>query len=224
MTKSSADTANGTWQPPGSAKVMIGALVLALVGSLVLGGLTSFAQTVLPDALRPFANSASGWTMLAFLLVWAGRAGLLLGTVLGAGAFVGLVEGYAIVSNLRGFYYAYIGPFALIGLAAGPVLGFSAALSRHGVGRAGRRLWRVLGVTPLSAVLVGEGVFGLCYLRVTTGTVYWILTIVLGVLFLVIANLRRRTGLVGTLVSVAVTALGAALFFVAYAVFGAGGR
>ena len=193
------------------------AVAVALGGSVVLGGLTSFAQTVLPDAFRPFANSASGWTLLAFLLVYAGRTRLLLGTILGVVAFVGLVEGYAIVSNLRGFYYSYTGIFTLIGLAAGPVLGFSAALTRPGTRRTSRRLWRLLGFSPLCAVLIGDGVFGLRYVSETTGTFYWILTIVLGVFVLLLANLRIRPGLLGTVVSVVVTALGAATFVAPYA-------
>jgi hypothetical protein len=184
---------------------------------VVLGGLTSFAQTILPDAFRPFANSASGWTLLAFLLVYAGRARLLLGTILGVVAFVGLVEGYAIVSNLRGFYYSYTGVFTLIGLAAGPVLGLSAALTRHGTGRSSRRLWQVLGFSPLCAVLIGDGVFGLRYVSETTGTFYWILTIILGIFVLLLANLKLRPGLLGTVVSVVVTALGAATFVAPYA-------
>jgi hypothetical protein len=200
----------------GSVTQGLGATALALGGSLVLGGLTSFAQTVLPDALRPFANSASGWTMLAFPLVFLTRARLVLGTVLGVVALVGLVEGYAIVSNLRGFYYSYTGIFAVIGLVAGPVLGFAAALTRHSLGSTHRRLWRILGVTPLSAVLIGDGVFGLRYVSETTGTIYWIAAMILGVGFLVLANLRQRPGPVNTAVSVVVTALGALAFLAAY--------
>jgi hypothetical protein len=192
-------------------------IAVALGGSVALGGLTSFAQTILPAEFRSFANSASGWTLLAFLLVFAGRARLLLGTILGVVAFVGLVEGYAIVSNLRGFYYSYTGVFALIGLAAGPVLGFSAALARYGIGRSSRRRWRILGFSPLCAVLIGDGVFGLRYVSGTTGTFYWILTIVLGIFALLLANLNLRPGPLGTVVSVVVTALGAATFVPLYA-------
>jgi hypothetical protein len=188
----------------------------ALAASLVLGGLTSFAQTFLPDALRPFANSASGWTMLAFPVVWATRARLPLGTVLGVVALVGLVEGYAVVSNLRGYYYSYTGLFTVIGLVAGPVVGFAASLTRHGLGSAHHRLWRTLGITPLSAVLVGDGLFGLLHVRETTGTSYWVVALVLGVGFLVLANLRRRPGPVGTVVSVLVTGLGALAFLTVY--------
>ena len=193
------------------------AVAVAVGGSVILGGLTSFAQTVLPDAFRPFANSASGWTLLAFLLVYVGRARLLLGTILGVVAFVGLVEGYAIVSNLRGFYYSYTGIFTLVGVVAGPVLGFSAALARHGIGRSSRPLWRVLGFSPLCAVLIGDGVFGLGYVSDTTGAFYWILTIVVGIVVLGLVNLRLRPGLFGAVVSVVATAVGAAGFVTPYA-------
>lgn len=107
--------------------------------------------------------------------------------------------------------------FTIIGLVAGPVLGLSAALARHGTGGSSRRLWRVLGFSPLCAVLIGEGVFGLSYVRETTGTFYWVLTIVLGIFVLILVNLRLRLGLLGTVVSVVVTALGAATFVAPYA-------
>jgi len=42
---------------------------VVLVASFLLGGLTSYAQGFLPDAAAPFANSASGWTLLTALLV-----------------------------------------------------------------------------------------------------------------------------------------------------------
>lgn len=51
--------------------------VLAVVGgSLLLGGMTSWAQSVLPDALASFANSPSGWAALTVLLVAAVRPSL----------------------------------------------------------------------------------------------------------------------------------------------------
>lgn len=50
---------------------------LAVVGaSLLLGGLTSWAQGALPDALASFANSPSGWTVPMALLVAAARPSL----------------------------------------------------------------------------------------------------------------------------------------------------
>jgi len=189
------------------------ATVVAAVGSLLLGGLTSFGQAYLPAPLRSFANSSGGWTMLAFLLVWAGRARPLLGAALGVVAFEGLVEGYGVVSSWRGFFYAdpFSGIFSLIGFAAGPVLGVAASLTRWG-----RPRWQVLGVTPLVAVLVGEGVWGLRYVAETTGPVYWILQLVLGPVFLVVAIRRFRPHRAEAVLAVATAAVGAAAFLGLY--------
>ena len=40
------------------------AVAVALVGALVLGGATSYLQSVLPFAVVSFASSAGGWTMV----------------------------------------------------------------------------------------------------------------------------------------------------------------
>jgi len=191
----------------------LGATVIAVVGSLVLGGLTSFGQQYLPAPLRSFANSSGGWTMLAFLLVRAGRARPLLAAVLGVVAFEGLVEGYAVVSSWRGFFYAepFSSVFSLIGFAAGPVLGVAASLTRWA-----RPRWRVLGVTPLAAVLVGEGAWGLRHVADTTGSTYWILQLVLGPVFLAVAIRRFRPRRADAVLAVAMAAVGAVAFFGLY--------
>ncbi len=51
---------------------------IVAAASLLLGAATFFAQGSLPDALRSFANSASGWTLVTVLLLnWIRvRAGL----------------------------------------------------------------------------------------------------------------------------------------------------
>ncbi|TFB86208.1 hypothetical protein E3O44_12160 [Cryobacterium algoricola] len=163
--------------------------VIVLLGALLIGGLTSVAQQYLPDWIRSLSNSAGGWTMFSFLLVWSSRARPLLGGFLGIVAFQALNEGYGLVSLWRGYFYS--DPFAsnwtIIGLAAGPVLGVAAALTRHG-----NPLWRALGVTPLAAVLLGEGVYGLQFIANTTSPIYWTLEIVLATLFMGIAIGRTR--------------------------------
>ena len=163
---------------------------VAIVGAILIGGLTSVGQQYLPAWLNSLANSVGGWTMLSFLLVWLGRARPLLAAVLGVVVFQLLTESYSVVSEWRGFDDG--DPFAsiwtVVGLIAGPVLGVSAGLARHG-----RPVWRALGVTPLSAVLLGEGIWALNTIADTTSPVYWSLEIVLSVAFLVAAVLR--TGL-----------------------------
>ncbi|PPF54119.1 hypothetical protein C5B94_08740 [Clavibacter michiganensis] len=165
------------------------AAAIVLVASLVVGGLTSPAQGFLPDPVRPFANSAGGWSMLAFLTVWASGARPPLGALLGAVSFVAMVEAYGVVSLWRGYFLAdpLSSMWIPVGLVAGPVIGLAAALVRH----AGRG-WVVVGVAVLSLVLAAEGTYGLLLLQGTTGAAYWILEIVLAAAFLGAAVLRGR--------------------------------
>lgn len=165
------------------------ATIVVLVFSLVVGGLTSPAQGFLPEWMSSLANSAGGWSMLAFVAVWLSRARPLLGAVLGAVSFVAMVEAYGIVSLWRGFFLAdpLSSMWIPVGLVAGPIIGLAAALVRH----ASRR-WGIAGVAVLSAVLVAEGVHGLTVVAETTSPVYWTLEIVLAVGFLAAAALRGR--------------------------------
>jgi hypothetical protein len=185
------------------------AVAIALAGALVLGGLTSLGQQYLPSWLNSLSNSAGGWTMLSFLLVWLGRARPVLAAVLGVVAFVALTEGYGIVSNWRGYFYSepFAGRWTIVGLLAGPVLGVAASLTRHG-----SPLWRLLGVTPLSAVLLGEGVWALRTVADTTSPVYWWLEIVLSVVFLAVAFVRVRAAWWQGVIAVGVWAAGSVAF------------
>lgn len=163
--------------------------LLVAAASLVLGGLTSFGQTVLPAALSSFANSAGGWTILAFGLVWLAHVRLPVAAVLGAVSFVLLVEGYRIVSGWRGYYYAepFQDTFTVIGLLAGPLVGLSAAVVRSGPDR-----WKPLAASPVAAVLLGEGVYGLTVVAASTSPVYWIVQIVLGAALLIAVVVAAR--------------------------------
>ncbi|WP_052226471.1 DUF6518 family protein [Microbacterium mangrovi] len=194
-------------------------IVVVLAGSLLLGGLTSFGQTYLPAWASSFSNSAGGWTLLAFLLVWASRVHPLLGAVLGAVAFVGLNEGYGVVSAWRGHFYAE--PFASvwtrIGLVVGPLVGASASVARYGT-----PLWRALAVTPLCAVLLGEGVWALNAIADTTSPVYWIIEIVLSVLFMALVLWRRRLRMPQIVLVLAVWLVGTLVYAVGWSVFAAG--
>ena len=139
-------------------------------GSLLLGGLTSFGQTYLPDWLRSLSNSMGGWTVLAFLLVWLSGARPRVSAVLGAVSFVTLNAAYGLVSSWRGFYYAdpLHSIWTFVGLVAGPVLGLAASHARDGLG-----LWRLLGIAVPAAVLLGEGSWALLNVADTTSPVYW---------------------------------------------------
>jgi hypothetical protein len=190
------------------------AVGIALVGGVFAGGLTSYAQTFLPEQVNSFANSSGGWSMIAFLLVWIGRARPALAALVGVVAFEALVEGYSLLSQSRGYFYddPFSNIFTLIGLVCGPVLGIAASLTRHGLPS-----WAVLGVTPLVAVLWGEGLFGLTWVADTTSPVYWILELVLGTLFLGLAIIRRHPPRRVAVLAAVLCSGGAGVFLVAYA-------
>lgn len=168
------------------------ATAVALIGGLLVGGLTSPGQTYLPSWINPLANSIGGWSMFTFLLVWLSRARPVPGAVLGVVAFQAMLEGYGIVSLWRGYFYAepFSTEWVIPGVAAGLVLGAGAAGVRH----ARRSLWRVLVVAPLTMVLIADGIHSLVTVRDTTGSVYWILEVIAGIGFLVLAIRGRRRG------------------------------
>lgn len=191
------------------------ALLVVLPGALLVGGLTSVGQQYLPDWVKSLSNSAGGWTMFSFLLVWLSRARPLLGAFLGVVAFEALNEGYGVVSLWRGFFYSepFSSNWTLVGLVAGPVLGVAAGLTR-----CGSPIWRVLGVTPLSAVLLGEGVYALQNIANTTSPVYWALEIILSAVFMVTAALCSRPRWPAVVLAVGVWLAGAGVYWTLFSV------
>lgn len=195
---------------------LLPAVALAIGGGLLLGALTSLLQTVLPPSVNSFANSSGGWSMLVFALVRGGRARPVAGAVLGLLSFFAMLEGYDIVTGVRGFGWSppFSDPFWLLALPAGPILGLAASLTLHGT-----RGWRVLAVAPLSGVLLGEGIWALGAVADTTSPVYWWLEILLGVGFLVLAVVRRRPRPIVVLAAAATSAAAAWCFVVVYSLF-----
>jgi hypothetical protein len=191
------------------------AVVAALVGGLLLGGLTSFLQGALPPSIASFANSSGGWSMLVFALVRIGGARPLPAALLGLLTFWALLEGYDIVTGLRGFGYSppFTDPFWLLAVPAGPILGAAAALTLYGT-----TPWRVLAVAPLAGVLIGEGVWALGNIADTTSPVYWWLQIILGIVFLAVAVIRRRPRPLIAVTALAITSTAALAFHVVYSV------
>lgn len=189
-----------SWWYRESVTSSLRAVVIAVIGAALIGGLTSVGQLYLPAWINSLANSVGGWTMLSFLLVWLGRARPLLAAFLGVVVFILLTEAYSVVTEWRGFDDGdpFTSIWTVAALVAGPVLGVSAALVRHAP-----PLWRALGVTPLSAVLLAEGIWALNTIVDTTSPIYWTLEVVLAVVFIVAALLR--TGLTGRGISLVVS-------------------
>ncbi|MFF2268900.1 DUF6518 family protein [Cellulosimicrobium cellulans] len=190
---------------------------VVLVASFVLGGLTSYAQGFLPDAAAPFANSASGWTLLTALLVaWyasAPHARTWHAAVLGAASFVLLTLGYTVAADVRGFFYDPT-TFGVVGLVVGPFVGIAAAwLWRTGVRAA-------LGTAVLAGIGVGESVYGLTTVVETTGATYWAVIGVVALVLLAAMLARRVRGTVPVTVAVVGTAAVAGAFVLAYRALG----
>ena len=157
-----------------------------VVGSLVLGGLTSAAQGFLPDTLRSFANSPSGWTLLTIVMISVTRLDLLPAACLGAVSFVCLVLGYTFASELRGLGYSPLF-WGTVGLVAGPAVGWStsAAFDR-------RPLLSAVGSSLIAGVAITDAVYGLTVVADTTSPVYWSVAGIAGAMFLVLVALYRR--------------------------------
>ncbi|MDZ5663608.1 DUF6518 family protein [Nocardioides sp. S-58] len=163
-------------------------ITAAVVGtSLLLGGLTSWAQGVLPDALAPFANSPSGWTLLTVLVVATARPSLGAGAALGVASFVSLVLGYTAASELRGLSYDPV-LWGVVGVVAGPVVGAAAAAV---VDR--RPVVAAVGAGVLAGVLVADGIYGLTVVGGSTSPVYWTLCLVAGCALVGTTAVRLRS-------------------------------
>lgn len=157
-----------------------------VVGSLVLGGLTSLAQGFLPDSLRSMANSPSGWTLLTVIMIAIPRLHLLPATVLGAVSFVCLVLGYTFVSDLRGLTYDPTF-WGAVGLVAGPAVGWATSAA-FGAGR----LLNAWGSSLIAGIAITDAVYGLTVVADTTSPVYWSIAGVAGVALLVLVALWRQ--------------------------------
>jgi Family of unknown function (DUF6518) len=102
--------------------MQVGLVGVTAVTALLLGGLTSLGQTVLPYAVRPLANSASGWTLLTILVLWWMPTRTWVGLVLGVVCFVLLNVGYAVVSGALGVHYNPL-LWSAVGIVVGPLVG-----------------------------------------------------------------------------------------------------
>jgi hypothetical protein len=184
-------------------------------GALTLGGLTSWGQLLLPHDLSPFANSASGWTLLTVLLLWRLRSGPALSATLAALSFVSLTVGYALVSTARGFFFD---PsfWIVVGLLAGPIVGASVFFARSA-----DALESAAGVGVLIGLIAGDGLYGVLVVSETTGWVYWVLMLAIAASALVVWSLRILDTPRAVLVQLVVAVVATALYPVAMLALGA---
>jgi len=193
-------------------RLVLRALLIAVV-SFALGGLTSVGQQFLPPSISSVANSSGSWVMICFAVIYFTKTSGWRAAPLGIVAFVTLNEGYGLVTRLKGFDYGILfdNYWTLIALVAGPIVGLAAAWLRS------RSTALVaIGAAVPSAVLIGEGVYGLLFVSDTTSPVYWTIELVAGaVLVLALAVFRVRSVLWGV-ICVVLTAIGAGLFLFVY--------
>ena len=169
----------------GPATRVIAQQLTVVVAVTFLGGiLTLFAQGFLPDAVRSFANSASGWTLITAVTVWALKPASLPAAAFGAVGFTLLVLGYTVAAGWQDLYYD---PrfFGAVGLLAGPFVGVAASWLHHPGWRA------ALGGALLAGIGLGESTYGLLYLAGTTSPVYWTTIGALGLALLAHTVIRR---------------------------------
>ena len=183
----------------------VGWAVVAAVAALLLGGLTSLGQTVLPDAVAPAANSASGWTLLTILLLWWLPTRPWVTMLLGAVCFVLLNVGYAVVADARGFFYSPL-LWSVVGVIVGPFVGLAVAWARQRV--VPRRA--AVGYGFLAGLMLGDAVSGFVRVRDTTGWFYWAALGIAAVIWVVVLAVRRFSGRRDRLVLVAMTVCTAA--------------
>lgn len=194
------------------AQVLRAALIV-LGTAAVWGGLTSFGQQYLPDAMRSLANASGPWFAVVLGAIVAARPGLAVAIVLGVLGLIVLNESYGVVSRWRGFPYGggLTNFWTQIALLVGPIAGIAATWLRSP-----RPVLVALGASAPAAVWIGEGLFGLTVIGDTTSPVFWSLELAAGVgLVAVIAVTRVRT-LAGVATLVGASAFEAALFYLVY--------
>ncbi|WP_285620203.1 DUF6518 family protein [Kineosporia sp. NBRC 101677] len=190
----------------------VAALVVAVL-SFVLGGLTAYAQTVLPYSMFSLANSANGWTaLMVVLLLWV-RPGVRLAAVLGSVSGVLLMLGYTAALALYGHAYDPL-LWTLSGAVAGPFIGVAAAWLRERGGRA------ALGTAALTGVTIGESLYGLTAVSQSTSPVYWTVSGLAGLLFLLGMLARRIRGRAPLVLTLAGTAAVVVVFIPVFGTVG----
>ena len=181
--------------------------------ALAAGVLTPFAQQYLPEWVNSLANASGSWTMIGVLAVYLSQARGVLAAALGVTALVLLNEAYSAVSSARGYPYAggFASPWTYVAIGAGPIVGLAAAWLRST-----KPYLIAVAVAVPSAVLVGEGIYGLTMVADTTSPVYWWLQICGGIAFVTVVSVRMLRSAEYIAVAGALTLTGAALFVAFY--------
>jgi Family of unknown function (DUF6518) len=170
----------GTWP------LALRATGIVVLITVVIGGLTSPAQQYLPDAIRSLANAAGPWFVVVLVAVRLARSPLVLSILLGIAGFLILTLSYGVVSELRGFPWAFVNIWTIVAIPAGIAVGIASTWLRSH-----RRLLIGLGAAVPAFVLIAEGIYGLTFVLATTGPFVWVLELVGAVAWLAWVWARR---------------------------------
>jgi hypothetical protein len=145
--------------PAAIATRAVGGLGTSIGGGVLLGAAAWWSdQLGYPASLLIPANAIGAWLAVAFVLGASART-IPTGALRGLLGLLAAVACYYVLFAWLGVGFRAIGAshaatvWGLVALVAGPLLGGSGAVWRHGTG------WpRAIGVAVLAAALVGEGV------------------------------------------------------------------
>lgn len=177
----------------------------AAVVGFAFGWLTFDAQGFLPAWVSSVANSASGWTVVALLVVVLATDDWRRGAVLTTIVFVLLNVGYYVAADANGLFYD-TRTWIVVSVLAGPPIGAAAAVLRE------RSVRGSVAVAFVGMLLLADGVHSLLTVSATTSSVYWSVVTVIGAGLVGWALKRgpgRRWVLVTLAVTVALAAVGA---------------
>ncbi len=186
-------------------------LLVAVGAGLAIGIATSVGQGSLPEWLAPLSNSSGSWCLCAFALALLERDPWRAALV-GFASLAAMLAGYALATELRGFP---VGTSMLVrwgaaAVIAGPALGVGAAWLRGP-----DPLRAAAGVAPIAGILLGEGLYGLTVVAATTSVGYWIGELALGLILVVLAAIRLRSGR-GIALMLALSAVASVAFYLVY--------
>ena len=170
----------------GGWSVTLRSIGIVVLVTVIIGGLTSPAQQHLPEAIRSLANAAVPWFVGVLVAVWLGRSPLVLAILLGIAGFLLLTLSYGVVTELRGFPWAFINIWTIVAIPAGIAVGVATTWLRSK-----RKFLVFWGAAVPAIVLIAEGIYGLVVVVATTGPVVWILELVGAVAWMVWVWARR---------------------------------
>lgn len=173
----------------------------------------SFGQTWAPEWLHPFFNSAMPVVALAAAVAMAAR-GPWTHVVLGAAAGPLALIGYYATATMRG--YAASSSWVLLWSVAGILFGATMGIAVWLLRGHGNRWWRALAAAVFPAVALGEAAHGLLRIADSTPAGYWWVQAGAGVATLAWAVVRFVRAPGPAAATVAATAAGAGLVFLAY--------